>query len=137
MVDGCISQDSDCFAYGARTVYRNFSISQQGVHASSGGAVDVYDIQKAIQSLNFGRNKIIALAILCGSDYSDGVFGIGKEAALKFFENVSDEDVLDRLRSWKTDNKLYDEYYKQLNHKNLCTSCGHSGKIHIHTKSGR
>ncbi|KAF2896567.1 hypothetical protein ILUMI_09617 [Ignelater luminosus] len=136
LVDGCISQDSDCFAYGARLVYRNFSISQQGVHASSGGAVDVYDIQKAIESLNFGRNKIIALAILCGSDYSDGVFGIGKEAAMKFFENVSDEDALDRLRSWKTDNKLYDDFYKQLNNKNLCTACGHPGKIHTHTKSG-
>lgn len=38
LVDGVISQDSDCFAYGATLVYRNFSLSAQG------GVVDVYDM---------------------------------------------------------------------------------------------
>lgn len=47
LVDGCISQDSDCFAYGALVVYRNFSISTQGTQAAAGGSVDVYDIRTA------------------------------------------------------------------------------------------
>lgn len=50
-VDGCISQDSDCFAYGAKTVYRNFSISSQGSQAACGGSIDIYDIEKATKSL--------------------------------------------------------------------------------------
>ncbi|KAL3284240.1 hypothetical protein HHI36_018403 [Cryptolaemus montrouzieri] len=41
LVYGCISQDSDCFAYGAQVVYRNFSISSQGSHSAGGGGVDV------------------------------------------------------------------------------------------------
>lgn len=51
MVDGVISQDSDCFAYGARRVYRNFSVSSQGAAAAQGGAVDVYDIDNVQKSM--------------------------------------------------------------------------------------
>lgn len=46
LVDGVISQDSDCFAYGAIRVYRNFSVSTQGAQAAQGGAVDIYDMQQ-------------------------------------------------------------------------------------------
>lgn len=46
LVDGVISQDSDCFAYGARRVYRNFSVASQGRVAAQGGAVDVYDMDR-------------------------------------------------------------------------------------------
>lgn len=51
MVDGVISQDSDCFAYGARRVYRNFSVSSQGSAAAQGGAVDVYDLDNVQKSM--------------------------------------------------------------------------------------
>lgn len=51
LVDGVISQDSDCFAYGARKVYRNFSVSMQGKNASQGGAVDVYDLDRVCDSI--------------------------------------------------------------------------------------
>ncbi|RZC40192.1 flap endonuclease GEN [Asbolus verrucosus] len=136
LVDGIISQDSDCFAYGAQIVYKNFSISQQGIHAAKGGSVDIYDIAKANQSLNFGRNKIVALALLCGSDYSGGVYGIGKDSVLKLFNMVSDEEILDRLRSWRDQNSVYEELEMRISNKNLCTSCGHCGKVQTHTKKG-
>lgn len=51
MVDGVISQDSDCFAYGATKVYRNFSVSTQGQNAAQGGAVDVYDLHRVCQEM--------------------------------------------------------------------------------------
>ncbi|XP_060533504.1 flap endonuclease GEN [Cylas formicarius] len=136
LVDGCISQDSDCFAYGARVVYRNFSISAQGGNAASGGAVDIYDIGKAFEGLKLGRNKIVAMALLVGSDYSDGVRGVGKDSVMKFFETVSDDEVLDRLRSWRDDELTYAKYERRLNDKNICTSCGHGGKVQGHSKNG-
>ncbi|XP_076256397.1 XPG-like endonuclease isoform X1 [Rhynchophorus ferrugineus] len=136
LVDGCISQDSDCFAYGAYVVYRNFSISTQGAYAASGGAVDIYDIRKANESLKFGRNKIIAMALLVGCDYSEGVHGVGKDSVMKLFERVSDENILDFIRSWRDKKDLYDKYERQLNDKTHCSSCGHIGKVQSHTKSG-
>lgn len=72
--------------------------------------------------------------MLCGCDYIDGVHGVGKEAALKLFKHISDEEILDRLRSWK--GKDFGEWERKVSDKNICTSCGHSGKISAHTKSG-
>ncbi|XP_076383417.1 XPG-like endonuclease [Megalopta genalis] len=135
LVDGCISQDSDCFLYGAKIVYRNFCTSAQGNRGGSAGAVDEYSIEKIERLLDLGRNKMIALALLCGCDYNDGLSGVGKEAALKLFKNMNDKDVLKRLKSWRTNDDL-DRREAELQNPNLCTSCGHTGKIQKHTKSG-
>ncbi|XP_050302565.1 LOW QUALITY PROTEIN: flap endonuclease GEN [Anthonomus grandis grandis] len=142
LVDGCISQDSDCFAYGAKKVYRNFSISTQGDHQSaSGGSVDVYDIRTICDGLkglltNFGRNKIVAMALLLGCDYSPGVNGIGKESVLKFFDTLPDIQVFSRLRLWRTDAAKFNHYEEKLNNQNICITCGHEGKTNIHSRNG-
>jgi len=70
LVDGVISQDSDCFAYGAVRVYRNFSVSTQGAQAAAGGAVDIYDMREITSRMDFGQQKIIVMALLCGCDES-------------------------------------------------------------------
>lgn len=93
MVDGCVSQDNDCFLYGAKVVYRNFNLSGA---TASGGSIDVYNMEKTENALKLDRNKMIALALLCGCDYNDGLNGVGKEAVLKLFEHVRDENILDR-----------------------------------------
>lgn len=77
------------------------------------------------------------MALLCGSDYSDGVLGIGKESVMKLFEKLSDEETLDRLRSWKLQPDMYEKLENQISDKNMCTSCGHKGKIQTHTRNGR
>lgn len=86
--------------------------------------------------IDFGRNKVIALALLAGSDYTDGVEGIGKDSALKLFNKIPDEDILDRIRSWRKKESLYEEFNKKVSDKNICTSCGHSGRVQTHLKSG-
>ncbi|XP_076658465.1 XPG-like endonuclease isoform X2 [Halictus rubicundus] len=135
LVDGCISQDSDCFLYGAKVVYRNFCTSAQGNKGGSGGAVDEYSLEKIERLLDLGRNKMIALALLCGCDYNDGLNGVGKEAALKLFKIVQDEDILERMKRWRTDDG-FDRREAELQNANLCTSCGHSGKVQKHARSG-
>lgn len=92
IVDGCISQDSDCFLYGAKKVYKNFSMS---VHKSS-GTVDEYDMERIGRDLKLGRNKMIVMALLCGCDYDNGVNGVGKESVMKFFQLVEDDVILKR-----------------------------------------
>lgn len=98
LVDGIISQDSDCFAYGARRVYRNFTMSMQKSASAIGGAVDVYDLDVVRKSMDFGRNKIIMMALMCGCDYCpEGVGGIGPDAVQKFFALFPDDEVMERL----------------------------------------
>lgn len=135
LVDGCISQDSDCFLYGAKVVYRNFCTSAQGNRGGTGGAVDEYRLEKIEKVLQLGRNKMIVLALLCGCDYDDGLNGVGKEAAMKLFKIVENKDIIERIKNWKTDTSL-DRKEAELLNSNLCSSCGHSGKIQKHAKSG-
>lgn len=45
---------------------------------------------------DFGRNKMIVLALLCGCDYNEGVSGVGKEAAMKLLNQYSEKDILKR-----------------------------------------
>ncbi|CAH0391924.1 unnamed protein product [Bemisia tabaci] len=107
IASGVISEDSDCFLYGARTVYRNFNLS-----SNAGASVDVYQMSIIEEKLNIGRNKMIALSLLLGCDYQGkGVQGIGKESALKFLENLTEEEILPRLKKWRT-NKYLDAVEK-------------------------
>lgn len=98
LVDGVISQDSDCFAYGARRVYRNFSLSMQGTAGSIGGSIDIYDLDIVEKTMDFGRNKIIVMALLCGCDYCpEGVGGVGRDAVQKLFTMYSESNILERF----------------------------------------
>lgn len=85
---------------------------------------------------DFGRNKVVALALLCGSDYSSGVHGVGKDSALKFFERVSEKDVLQRMRAWKEDPVKFEQMQRRIADKTVCSSCGHLGSVQAHTRKG-
>ncbi|XP_017129468.1 flap endonuclease GEN [Drosophila elegans] len=137
LVDGVISQDSDCFAYGAVRVYRNFSVSTQGALAAAGGAVDIYDMREITSRMDFGQHKIIVMALLCGCDYCpDGIGGIGKDGVLKLFNKYKDTEILDKLRNWRNETNKYNALEIRVDDKSICSNCGHIGKTQSHTKSG-
>ncbi|SPP87161.1 flap endonuclease GEN [Drosophila guanche] len=137
LVDGVISQDSDCFAYGAIRVYRNFSVSTQGAQAAAGGAVDIYDMREITSRMDFGQHKIIVMALLCGCDYCpDGIGGIGRDGVLKLFNKYKETEILDRLRSWRGETDKYNALEMRVDDKSICSNCGHIGRTQSHTKSG-
>ncbi|XP_050673323.1 flap endonuclease GEN isoform X6 [Leptidea sinapis] len=61
LVDAVISQDSDCFAYGARRVYRNFSVSSSAGGGAMQGSVDLYDAEKMFQT----NGRFSRVPVLC------------------------------------------------------------------------
>ncbi|KAH8246236.1 hypothetical protein KR038_006136 [Drosophila bunnanda] len=137
LVDGVISQDSDCFAYGAVRVYRNFSVSTQGAQAAAGGAVDIYDMREITARMDFGQHKIIVMALLCGCDYCpDGIGGIGKDGVLKLFTKYKETEILARLRNWRQETSKYNALEIRVEDKSVCSNCGHMGKTQSHTRSG-
>lgn len=165
LVDGVISQDSDCFAYGARRVFRNFSLSMQGTAGSIGGSIDIYDLDTVQKSMDFGRNKIIVMALLCGCDYCpEGVGGVGRDAVQKLFSMYTEADILDRLvvnmalfanklsrkktcfsfclhfvnriQQWRKQDNRFSELEVKVDDKRLCVNCGHNGRVQGHAKSG-
>lgn len=87
---------------------------------------------------DFGQNKIIAFALLCGCDYDDGVSGAGKDSVLKFLNQHTDATILNRIRSWNTQPEVFDNLEMKLNEKLFCKLCGHrffNGKS-SHRKDG-
>ncbi|KAG9142433.1 hypothetical protein Leryth_018212 [Lithospermum erythrorhizon] len=90
LCDGCFTSDSDAFLFGARTVYRDICLEK-------GGYIVCYEMDDIERELGFGRNSLIALALLLGSDYSPGVHGVGPESACQMIKSVGDRAVLQRV----------------------------------------
>lgn len=133
-MDGLISQDSDAFAYGARRVYRNFSVAQ-----ASGGMVDVYDVERINSqgSLDLGQDKVIAMGLLCGCDYCpDGVEGVGRDSVLKLWAKYSEKEIMNALQAWRYEISKFEAMERRVADSAICNSCGHLGKLASHTRKG-
>lgn len=92
LCDGCFSIDSDIFLFGARTVYRDIIIGE-------GGYVVCYEMADIEKKLGFGRNSLIALALLLGGDYSQRVPGYGPKAACQLVKSIEDDKILHKVKS--------------------------------------
>ncbi|KAK4283170.1 hypothetical protein QN277_000152 [Acacia crassicarpa] len=92
LCDGCFSSDSDIFLFGARTVYRDICLGD-------GGYVVCYEMEDIERKLGFGKDSLIALALLLGSDYSQGVYGLGLESACQMVRSIGDKCVLQKFAS--------------------------------------
>uniref|UniRef100_A0A182S8Y5 Flap endonuclease GEN n=1 Tax=Anopheles maculatus TaxID=74869 RepID=A0A182S8Y5_9DIPT len=132
LIYGVISQDSDCFAYGAVRVFRNFCASQNG------GSVEIYDVSRLDGSLlRLGQEKIVAMALLSGCDYCPaGVMGVGREMVTRFLSCYEDSEILPKMRSWRKTADRLTELEIRAEDKNICTDCGHVGKQLQHRKAG-
>eukprot|EP01035_Chromulina_nebulosa_P017794 gene17794-23402_t len=111
LVDGIITEDSDVFLFGGKTIYKNIFQDKK--------FVEVYRSEDAYNELGIDRNDFVSLAFLLGSDYTDGVKGIGIVNAMEILEAFnmkSDEgpyDTLVRFKHWLDDESSY---------KNILTS---------------
>ncbi|XP_011076188.1 flap endonuclease GEN-like 2 isoform X2 [Sesamum indicum] len=92
LCDGCFTSDSDAFLFGARTVYRDICLGE-------GGYVVCYEMDDIERQLGFGRNSLITLAILLGSDYTQGIRGFGPESACQIVKSIGESAVLQRFAS--------------------------------------
>jgi flap endonuclease GEN len=72
--DAVISEDSDVLLYGAKTVYRNFSVDK-----NSETSIEEYSMVKIESKLGYTREMLISLALLLGCDYDP------KGISLNFF----------------------------------------------------
>lgn len=137
LIDGVISQDSDCFAYGARRVYRNFSVAKQGTAQSAGGMVDVYDMDRINTFMDIGQDKIIVMALLCGCDYCpEGVEGVGRDGVKKLLSKYSENEIMNVIQAWRYEISKFDRLERKINDPSTCNDCGHMGKLASHTRKG-
>lgn len=84
LVDGIVTDDSDCFLFGGDKVYRHMFSEKK--------YAEFYTMEAIKENVNIDRDCMIELAYLLGSDYTEGLKGIGPALApkiLKEFGNLT------------------------------------------------
>ncbi|KAJ0052725.1 hypothetical protein Pint_02670 [Pistacia integerrima] len=92
LVDGVVTDDSDVFLFGAQSVYKNIFDDRK--------YVETYFMQDIEKELGLTREKLIRMALLLGSDYTEGISGIGIVNAIEVVNAFPEEDGLHQFREW-------------------------------------
>lgn len=109
VLDACVSQDYDSFAFGAPYVIRNLSVSQRRI--IRGKTVTVYPeqyyLEKILNGLGISRDQLILAGLLIGTDFNNGVRKVGAKTALKL---VKEHPSLTQLKALVEEKYSFDDY---------------------------
>lgn len=89
LVDGIVTDDSDIFLFGGTRIYKNMF--------NAAKFVECYLTSDLEKEYALDRRKLIRFAHLLGSDYTEGIPGIGPVTAL---EIISDFPDLSEFKEW-------------------------------------
>lgn len=92
LVDGVVTDDSDAFLFGAQCVYKNIFDERK--------YVETYLMKDIENELGIDREKLIHMALLLGSDYTEGISGVGIVNAIEVVNAFHGKDGLRELREW-------------------------------------
>ncbi|CZR55869.1 related to RAD13 [Phialocephala subalpina] len=92
LVDGIVTDDCDIFLFGGTRVYKNMFNSNKFVECYLSN-----DIEK---ELSLSRDQLIAIAHLLGSDYTEGLPGIGPVTAVEILSEFPSADGLQEFKDW-------------------------------------
>lgn len=120
LVDGVISNDGDCFLFGARTIYTNFTLENL-----EEGKVMRYDSERLtaivnspdsdseMRRISLIREDLIAFSMICGSDMCGaGILHCGHRKAVRFLDacrrttRKCDGTCLDKMLSWSDESAI-------------------------------
>ncbi|OAA46860.1 DNA excision repair protein Rad2 [Metarhizium rileyi] len=94
IVDGIVTDDSDTFLFGGTRVYKNMFNSNKFVECYIGKDLE--------QELSLSRDQLISLAQLLGSDYTEGLPGVGPVTAVEILSEFPGKPGLENFREWWT-----------------------------------
>ncbi|KAF9581163.1 DNA repair protein rad2 [Lunasporangiospora selenospora] len=89
VVDGILTEDSDVFLFGGVRVFKNMFREEQHV--------ECYLMRDVERELGVGRDRLVSLAYLLGSDYTVGVKGVGIVTAMEILRLFP---TLESFASW-------------------------------------
>ena len=92
LVDGIITDDSDVFLFGGMRVLKNMFNQSK--------TVECFLLSDLERELGLDREKLIRLAYLLGSDYTEGLPGVGPVVAMELLTEFSGHDGLREFRDW-------------------------------------
>lgn len=78
------SQDYDCMLFGAPRMVKNLTIS------GSQNNPELIELGKILETLDITREQLVDLAIMVGTDFNQGIKGIGAKKGLKLIKEHGD-----------------------------------------------
>ncbi|KAJ7761884.1 PIN domain-like protein [Mycena maculata] len=94
LVNGVITDDSDVFLFGSQRVFKNMFNQSK--------TVECFLLADLSRELGLDRDTLIRLAYLLGSDYVDGLPGIGPVVAMELLDEFPGQDGLHKFKDWWT-----------------------------------
>ena len=99
--DASVSQDFDSLLFGSLVLIRNLSVSGRRKLPRKNDYVMVFPeiikLKPNLDRLGITREKLIWLGVLVGTDYNQGIKGIGPKTGLKLVKEYDDFDKLQRF----------------------------------------
>ena len=101
-VDYGASQDFDTVLFGASKLVRNLTLSgrrklpkqQKWVEVSP----EIIEVEKSFEVLGLNREQLVDVAILMGTDFNNGIDGIGPKKGLKLLQDCGNaENALEKI----------------------------------------
>lgn len=86
------SQDYDCMLFGAPRMVKNLTIS------GTQNTPEIIELKKILANLDITREQLVDLAIMVGTDFNQGIKGIGAKKGLKLIkEHGNIYHILEKL----------------------------------------
>ncbi|KAK9826114.1 hypothetical protein WJX81_004563 [Elliptochloris bilobata] len=92
LVDGVVTDDNDVFLFGGRHVFRHLFAEKQ--------YVEEFRTEDVQRELGLDQMALIRLAMLLGSDYTEGVAGIGIVNAVEVVHAFRDVGAFAKFAEW-------------------------------------
>ncbi|BGP30595.1 DNA repair protein rad2 [Rhodotorula toruloides] len=92
LVDGIVTDDSDVFLFGGSRIYRNMF--------NEAKYVECYLLSDLEREIGLDRGKLVRLAYLLGSDYTEGLPGVGPVVGRELLEEFPGKDGLKLFKAW-------------------------------------
>lgn len=92
LVDGIITDDSDVFLFGGLRVFKNMFNQSK--------TVECFLLSDITRDLGLDRDSLVRLAYLLGSDYVEGLSGVGPVVAMELLKEFPGVDGLHKFKDW-------------------------------------
>lgn len=103
------SQDYDSLLFGSPVLLRNLSITGKRKVPKQNRFIDIgierVELEETLKNLGIGREQLVLIGILVGTDFNEGVRGIGPKTALKV---VKENGTLEKVKAYLKKEKEYE-----------------------------
>lgn len=98
-VNYAMSTDYDILLYGSPRTVRNFT--------SSSRDTELMNLEKTLEKHDITRKQLVEVSLLCGTDYFEGVKGIGPKTGLKIVKNNNIEEKVENIERFEKAKQIF------------------------------